>query len=100
MRGQRRLVGPTGPGRHASRGCPRSSFYDMTADISERRNVQAQRPEVVQRLLALLQRYVAEAGARPAQRRRTRAHRPVETAVGRNGGQAGTGKAKPAFEGD
>ena len=47
------------------KGLPKIQLYDMTADISERRNLQAERPEVVKRLLALLERYVAQGRSTP-----------------------------------
>jgi len=41
-------------------GLPRVQLYDMKADVGEQRNGQAEHPEVVKRLTALLEKYVAE----------------------------------------
>ncbi|MFN8524512.1 MAG: arylsulfatase [Chloroflexota bacterium] len=41
-------------------GLPAIQLYDLDADIGERRNLQAERPEVVAELTALLTRYVVE----------------------------------------
>ena len=46
-------------------GLPPIQLYDMTADYSEQRNVQAEHPEVVKHLTALLERYVAEGRSTP-----------------------------------
>jgi arylsulfatase A len=46
-------------------GLPPIQLYDMTADPSEQRNVQADHPEVVKHLTALLERYVAEGRSTP-----------------------------------
>ena len=55
--------GGWGPPKDAAakkKGLPAAQLYDMTADSGERRNLQAERPEVVERLKNLLDRYVAE----------------------------------------
>ena len=44
---------------------PSLQLYDMTADISERRNLQAEHPEVVKQLTALLEKYVADGRSTP-----------------------------------
>ncbi len=46
-------------------GLPDIQLYDMTADIRERRNLQAEHPEVVRRLTALLEKYVAQGRSTP-----------------------------------
>lgn len=46
-------------------GLPSLQLYDMTQDIGERRNLQAERPEVVKRLLTLLEKYVADGRSTP-----------------------------------
>ncbi|MFC1597867.1 arylsulfatase, partial [Planctomycetota bacterium] len=46
-------------------GLPPIQLYDMTADPSEQRNVEADHPEVVKDLTALLERYVAEGRSTP-----------------------------------
>ena len=48
-------------------GLPPVQLYDMTADLSERRNLQAEQPEVVARLTALLEKYVREGRCTPGQ---------------------------------
>ena len=40
-------------------GLPDLQLYDMTADAGEQRNLQAEQPEVVKTLMALLERQVA-----------------------------------------
>jgi hypothetical protein len=40
-------------------------LYDLEADIGERRNVQGEHPEVVERLTALLERIVAQGRSTP-----------------------------------
>ena len=47
------------------RGLPCLQLYDMTADISEQRNLEAEHPEVVKRMTALLEKYVAEGRSTP-----------------------------------
>jgi arylsulfatase A-like enzyme len=46
-------------------GLPQLQLYDMSKDIGEQRNVQAEHPEVVARLTALLERYVADGRSTP-----------------------------------
>ncbi len=47
------------------RGLPRVQLYDMTRDVGEQRNLQAEHPDVVKRLTALLEKYVAEGRSTP-----------------------------------
>jgi arylsulfatase A-like enzyme len=82
-------------------GLPKIQLYDMTADISERRNLQAERPEVVARLLALLQRYVAEGRSTPGAAQQNDV--PIDLwkePPAKTVGKAGARPAKPAPEGD
>ncbi len=44
---------------------PEMQLYDMTRDISERHNVQAEHPEIVQRLRKLLQKYIDDGRSTP-----------------------------------
>ena len=53
------------PGRPEARGLPDVQLYDLAEDIGERRNVQAEHPDVVERLTKLLERYVAEGRSTP-----------------------------------
>jgi hypothetical protein len=46
-------------------GLPAIQLYDMTQDIRERRNLQDRHPEVVKRLTALLQQYLAQGRSTP-----------------------------------
>ena len=46
-------------------GLPPIQLYDMEADVGEQRNVEAEHPEVVKRLTALLERYVAQGRSTP-----------------------------------
>ena len=49
----------------AKEGLPNVQLYDMDADVRERQNVQADHPDVVRDLTALLKRYVAEGRSTP-----------------------------------
>ena len=44
---------------------PAVQLYDMSADIGEQRNLQAEQPAVVARLTRLLERYVAQGRSTP-----------------------------------
>lgn len=55
---------PTEP-QAAAEKLPRVQLYDMTADEAERHNVEAQHPEVVARLLELLEQYVTRGRSTP-----------------------------------
>jgi arylsulfatase A-like enzyme len=50
------------------RGLPRVQLYDMTSDVGEQRNLEAEHPDVVKRLTALLGEYVAEGRSTPGAR--------------------------------
>jgi arylsulfatase A len=56
------------PGSKEAAGLPPLQLYDLTADIGEQRNVSGDYPEIVERLTALLQRYVAEGRSTPKDR--------------------------------
>jgi arylsulfatase A-like enzyme len=49
----------------ARQGLPPIQLYDMEADVGEQRNVQAEHPEVVRKLTAILERYVAQGRSTP-----------------------------------
>lgn len=51
-------------------GLPPVQLYDLEADIREQHNVQAKHPEVVKRLMALLQQYVEEGRSTPGKRQK------------------------------
>jgi hypothetical protein len=53
------------PGSKEEQGLPDVQLYDLTADISERRNLQAEHPDVVATLTALLQGYVDNGRSTP-----------------------------------
>jgi arylsulfatase A-like enzyme len=53
------------PGSKEERGLPDVQLYDLAADISERRNLQAEQPDVTARLTALLQSYVDNGRSTP-----------------------------------
>lgn len=55
------------PGRN-QKGLPPVQLYDMTADIAETTNLQAQHPEVVRELTELLQSYVDRGRSTPGAR--------------------------------
>ncbi len=46
-------------------GLPSSQLYDLSADIAETQNIQADRPEVVQRLTSILESYIANGRSTP-----------------------------------
>jgi arylsulfatase A-like enzyme len=46
-------------------GLPRVQLYDMTRDLGEQKNLEAGHPEVVKRLTALLEKYVADGRSTP-----------------------------------
>ncbi|MGQ9574793.1 MAG: sulfatase family protein [Thermoguttaceae bacterium] len=46
-------------------GLPKVQLYDLSADIGEKRNLQAEHPEIVRRLTALLEKYVAQGRSTP-----------------------------------
>jgi arylsulfatase A-like enzyme len=48
-------------------GLPGVQLYDMEADPAEEKNLEAEHPEVVQRLTALLERYVANGRSTPGE---------------------------------
>jgi len=52
------------PGKQA-KDAPPIQLYDMNDDIGEKTNVQAQHPEIVERLTRLLQKYVADGRSTP-----------------------------------
>ncbi len=53
------------PGRDEVSGLPPMQLYDLAADISERRNVFDEHPQVVAELQALLTRYIREGRSTP-----------------------------------
>jgi len=53
------------PNSKEERTLPDVQLYDLTADISERRNLQAEQPDVAARLTALLQSYVDNGRSTP-----------------------------------
>ncbi|MBI5835330.1 MAG: arylsulfatase [Armatimonadetes bacterium] len=56
------------PGSPAEKGLPPIQLYDMTADVGERRNLQAEQPEVVARLTAMVRQQVTEGRSTPGAR--------------------------------
>lgn len=52
------------PGKEPA-GAPRIQLFDLSDDIGERNNVQAQHPDIVERLTKLLEKYVAEGRSTP-----------------------------------
>ena len=51
-------------------GLPRLQLYDLTADLAEQTNLQAERPEIVTRLTRLLEKYVADGRSTPGRPQR------------------------------
>ncbi|HEV3339957.1 MAG TPA: arylsulfatase [Pirellulales bacterium] len=56
------------PGSREAVGLPSVQLYDLAADLGERRNVYREHPEIVGRLTALLEKYVAEGRSTPGAR--------------------------------
>lgn len=56
------------PKSEQAKGLPPVQLYDLTADVGERRNLQAEHPEIVARLRQLLEKYVAEGRSTPGAR--------------------------------
>jgi arylsulfatase A-like enzyme len=52
----------------AAKGLPDIQLYDLAADPGEINNLQAEKPEIVERLRAILDRYVAEGRSTPGAR--------------------------------
>jgi arylsulfatase A-like enzyme len=76
--------GAPGDPEARKRGLPEIQLYDLDADPGETRNLQADRPDVVRRLTALLERYVAEGRSTPGPRQANDA--PID--VFKSGGKA------------
>ncbi|HEY1170444.1 MAG TPA: arylsulfatase [Verrucomicrobiae bacterium] len=53
------------PGRDDASALPLIQLYNLTSDIGEQKNVQAENPEVVSKLTKLLEKYVAEGRSTP-----------------------------------
>lgn len=53
------------PGRNDGSGLPPIQLYNLTSDIGEKNNVQADHPEIVAKLTKLLEKYVAEGRSTP-----------------------------------
>jgi arylsulfatase A-like enzyme len=53
------------PGTKEARALPPVQLYALSGDIGEKQNVQAEHPEIVARLTALLQKYVADGRSTP-----------------------------------
>ena len=53
------------PGTKAAQDLPSVQLYDLSDDIGEKRNVQADHPEIVERLTKLLEKYVADGRSTP-----------------------------------
>ena len=54
-----------GDAQATKQGLPKVQLYDMTEDIGERRNQEAEHPEIVKQLTALLEKYVADGRSTP-----------------------------------
>lgn len=52
-------------GSPKAKGLPAVQLYDMTRDVAEQTNLQAQHPEIVDRLTKLLERYVTDGRSTP-----------------------------------
>lgn len=79
------------PGTKAAQGLPANQLYDLSDDIGEQRNVQADHPEIVARLTKLLEKYIADGRSTPG------APQPNTTPVDLHPNPAAApGKGKPA----
>jgi arylsulfatase A-like enzyme len=47
------------------KGLPANQLYDISSDVTEQKNLQAEHPDVVQRLTALLQQYIDNGRSTP-----------------------------------
>jgi len=56
---------PPTPGSEAAKGLPDNQLYDLSADIAESKNLQAEHPEVVARLTKLLEQLIANGRSTP-----------------------------------
>jgi len=72
------------PGRDSTSGLPRVQLFDLSSDIAEQHNVSAEHPEIVARLTALLEKYVAQGRSTPGQPQKN----AVEIAIYKNGTKA------------
>jgi arylsulfatase A len=61
---------PPRPGSPEAKGLPPVQLYELTRDPGERQNVQAEHPEIVDRLTKLLQRYVSDGRSTPGNPRK------------------------------
>jgi arylsulfatase A-like enzyme len=53
------------PGAKEAAGLPAVQLYDLSADIAETKNLAAEKPDIVARLTALLEKYVADGRSTP-----------------------------------
>ncbi len=53
------------PGGDEAAGLPEVQLYDLAADVAEQHNVQAEHPEILERLTGLLEKYVGEGRSTP-----------------------------------
>jgi hypothetical protein len=56
---------PPRPGRDDTKGLPPVQLFDLSSDLGQRRNREADRPEIVERMTRLLERYVKEGRSTP-----------------------------------
>ena len=53
------------PDKDKTDGLPKVQLFDLEADIGETKNLEAEHPEVVERLMKLLEKYVADGRSTP-----------------------------------
>lgn len=58
---------PPRPGQQDTSNLPLIQLYDLETDIGEKNNVQAQHPDVVKRLTALMEKYASDGRSTPGQ---------------------------------
>ena len=53
------------PGSPGEKGLPKIQLYDLGSDVGETKNLQAEHPEIVEKLTKLLEKYVADGRSTP-----------------------------------
>jgi len=73
-------------GEAARQGLPALQLYDLSADVAEQKNLQADQPAVVEKMMALLRRYVADGRSTPGKAQKNDVS--VRLQAGEQGAQA------------
>jgi arylsulfatase A-like enzyme len=86
--------GKPGDAEARKQGLPAVQLYDLAADPGERNNVQSEHPDVVARMTALLERYVAEGRSTPGAPQRNDTTVEIRKAPGRGGSEVSPEEVK------